>query len=72
MRFSGVVNRLPPPFFPGQKGYGKPVGRMVKNVSAPFVPTHETPFELTGGFGEHADYKRLERISQERRRAWAR
>jgi len=72
MRFSAVVKRLPPPFLPGSWGHGKAVGRLVKNVSVPFVPDHSTPKEHTGGYGEHADYNRPKLIAQERRRAWAR
>ena len=36
MRFTRVLRRLPPPFFPGEKAMGKPVGRHVKNVTIPF------------------------------------
>merc|ERR1712110_531432 len=48
------------------------VGRHVRNVTKPFVPDHTTEKELTGGYGEYADYKRASVIAQERRRAWAR
>ena len=72
MRFTRVLRRLPPPFFPGGPKEGKPVGRHVKNVTIPFVPDHLTPKEETGGYGEHADYMRGRVIAAERRRAWAR
>lgn len=71
MRFTHLVRRLPPPFYPGVSP-GKPVGRHVKNVTVPFVPDHNTPKEHTGGFGEHAEYRRPQVIAEERRRAWAR
>ena len=34
------------------------VARHVKNLTMPFIPDHNTPKELTGGYGEHADYMR--------------
>ena len=73
MRFTQIVRRLPPPFYPGgPQQSGRPVGRHVKNVTVPFVPDHLTPKEETGGYGEHADYMRSRVIAAERRRAWAR
>ena len=72
MRFTAILRRLPPPFYPGESGSVKAVGRHVKNVSLPFVPDHNTPKEHTGGFGENADYFRPNAIAEERRRAWAR
>lgn len=48
------------------------VARHVKNLTMPFTPDHNTPKELTGGFGEHADYMRMRVIKKERRLAFAR
>ena len=74
MRITLVSKRFPPKFYPvsikGNETTG--IGRHVRNVTKPFVPDHTSPKELTGGFGEYADYKRASVIAEERRRAWAR
>ena len=76
MRITRVLRRFPPKFYPVSVGERNNdvigVGRHVRNVTKPFVPDHTTEKELTGGYGEYADYKRASVIAQERRRAWAR